>query len=375
MIDPTHDDEVEILTEAILKVLQTKKHQLEQSKFERNRWYELGANGLLGLPLPENVGGGGCSIHDSAAVFRNLGRKSADRGSVFSAAAHLFGSTIPIWLFGSDEQQRLFLPGLTSGKFIAAHAMTEEVSGSDVFGMTTTATKTEGGYVINGSKTYVTNAPNANLLVLYAVTDSSKGFFGGISAFILDKSLSRWTGSGRFDKIGLQGAEMGRLELQDTFVSTHNMLGAEGAGAGIFLQAMNWERTFLSAFHAGVTERLLELTASVIHSKPRLKTHQAVTHPLADIYVELQAALALTDQALNALHKGDKRLDLKAAVAKLYSSEVLKKASMTCLQMTGAAGFSGQNEVGAIFTDACASTLYSGSSEVLRNIISKHQGL
>ena len=168
---------------------------------------------------------------------------------------------------------------------------------------------------------------------------------------------------------------MGRVDFKDIFVPTCNMLGADGAGAGIFLRAMNWERAFLSNFHAGVLERLLELTTSVIRSKPRLKAHQAVTHPLADIYVELQAVLALNDQALHALKEGDKRLDLKATVAKLYSSEVLKKASMTCLQMTGAAGFSGQNEVGAILTDACASTLYSGPSEVLRNIISKHQGL
>jgi len=375
MIDPKYDTEVEILTEAILKVLQTKEDHLTGHESQRDRWLELGANGLLGLPFPENFGGGGFSAHDSADVFRKLGRKSADRGSVFAAAAHLLGCTVPIWLFGSGEQHQLFLPGLSSGKFVAAHAMTEEGSGSDVFGMSTTATKTKEGYMINGSKTYVTNAPSANLLVLYAVTDSSKGFYGGISAFILDRSLCSWVSSERFEKIGLLGAEMGRLDFQDTFVPACNRLGAEGAGAGIFLQAMNWERAFLSAFHVGVLERLLDLTTSFIRSKARLKTHQAVTHPLVDIYVELQAALALTDQALNALHKGDKRLDLKAAVAKLYSSEVLKKASMTCLQMTGAAGFSGQNEVGTIFTDACASTLYSGPSEVLRNIISKHQGL
>jgi len=375
MIDPKQDYKVETLTEAILKVLQTKEDLLAGPELQSDRWLDLGANGLLGLPFPENLGGGGFSVYDSAAVFRNLGRRSADRGSVFAAAAHLLGCTVPIWLFGSGEQHQAFLPGLTSGKFVAAHAITEEVSGSDVFGMSTTATKTEGGYIINGSKTYVTNAPGANLLVLYAVTDSSKGFYGGISAFILDKSLCNWACSERFEKIGLKRAEMGRLEFQDTFVSTSNMLGAEGSGAGIFLSAMNWERTFLSAFHAGVLERLLELTTSVIRSKARLKAHQAVTHPLADIYVELQAVLALTDQTLHALNENDKRLDLKATVAKLYSSEVLKRASMTCLQMTGAAGFSGQNEVGSIFTDASASTLYSGPSEVLRNIISKHQGL
>jgi hypothetical protein len=234
------------------------------------------------------------------------------------------------------------------------------------------------GFRINGAKTFVTNAPIADVALVFAVTDPQKGYYGGITAFLVDSSTPGYRIGQKFEKMGLRTSPIGELVFEDMVVPAAAVLGGVGAGAGLFVQAMEWERACLFASHVGTMERLLEKAvayARVRHqSGHAISKYQAVSHKIADMKVQLEAARLLTYKAASSLERS-RSASLDASISKLFVSESLVRTALDVIQIFGGYGFLSELEVERALRDAVGSRLYSGTSEIQRNIISGWLGL
>jgi alkylation response protein AidB-like acyl-CoA dehydrogenase len=258
------------------------------------------------------------------------------------------------------------------------HAITEPGSGSDSFAMRTRAERDGNGWRLNGTKTFVSNGPVGDVAIVFAVTDASKGFHGGITAFILEKDMAGFSSSKKFEKMGLRTSPVGELAIQDVHVPETAVLGSVGGGSTIFATAMDWERILLVASHVGAIERLLETSISYARTRSQfgqtIGKFQAVAHKIADMKAQLEAARLLTYRS--AWRLGNLRnASLDASITKLFVSESLVKAALDTVQIHGGYGFMAEYEVERALRDAVGSTIYSGTSEMQRNIIARWLGL
>jgi hypothetical protein len=346
--------------------------------FSRELWRKCGELGLQGLPVPEEYGGGGLDPLSTAIALDALGYGCHDGGLVFSICAHLLPCVVPIWKHGSEEQKRRYLPDLCNGTLVAVNAMSEPDSGSDAFAMRTRAERDGEGYRLNGTKTFSSNGPVADLAVVFAVTDQAKGYHGGISAFLVEKGTPGFRSGRKFAKLGLRSSPMGELVFEDVRVPAGAMLGAPGAGSTLFTHSMDWERTCLFATNVGAMERLLE--RSVEYARTRVQfgqaigKFQAVSHRIADMKVRLEAARLLVYKAAWELERSRNAM-LSASLAKLFVSEALVETALGAVQVLGGYGFMTEYEVERPLRDAVGSTIYSGTSEMQRNIIARWLGL
>ncbi len=349
-----------------------------EHRFERALWTKCAEMGLLGLPVPEDYGGGGTDALSTAVALEALGYACHDSGLNFSVCAHLLACVIPIWKHGTPEQKRRYLPGLCDGTLIAANAMTETESGSDSFAMRTRAIACDGGFKITGTKTFCSNAPIADVAIVYAVTDEAKGYYGGISAFIVEKDAPGLEKGQVFEKMGLRTSSIGELVLNDVFVPDENVLGRPGGGSVIFVQSMDWERACLVACHVGTMERLLEHSIEYARTRRQhgqiIGKFQAVSHRLADMKIRLEAARLLTYRAAAQL-EGSTQGSLHAAITKTFTSEALVQTALDAVHLFGGNGYMAEYDVERALRDSVASTIYSGTSEVQRNIIARWLGL
>nr|MDQ3047177.1 acyl-CoA dehydrogenase family protein [Bacteroidota bacterium] len=212
-------------------------------EFPKQLWERCGEQKLQGLCISEEHNGAGMNAVSTIIALEALGYGCHDNGLSFSICAHLLSCVVPVWKYGTAEQKKQFLPELCNGKRIAVNAMTEPSSGSDVFNMKTTAKKTAGGYIINGTKTFSSNGPVADTILLYALTDESKGFFGGITAFLIDKNTAGFSVGEKYEKMGLRTCSISELLFNDMFVNENSALGGVGGGSTVFNYSMEWERT------------------------------------------------------------------------------------------------------------------------------------
>lgn len=346
--------------------------------FSRELWQKCGEFGLQGLPVSEEFGGLGLDSLSSAIALEALGYGCRDGGLVFSLCAHLLSCVIPIWKHGTPEQRERFLPGLCNGTLVGGNATTEPGSGSDAFAMRTHAERRDNGYVLNGTKMFVSNGPVSDLLLVYAATDRSKGFYGGITAFIVEKDTPGLTASGKIEKMGIRTSPLGELALEDVFVPDEMVLGKVGSGAPFFLESMDWERTLLFAAHIGTMEYLLEQAVSYARTRTQfgqpIGKFQAVAHRIADMKVNLEAARLLAYRAAWRLDHS-RTASLDAAITKLFVSETLVRNALDALQVYGGYGYMTEYEIERALRDAVGSTIYSGTSEMQRNIIARWLGL
>ncbi len=349
-----------------------------QQIFPHDLWLKCGEMNLPGLPVPEEYGGGGLDPLSTAMALEAFGYGCHDGGLVFSICAHLLSCVVPIWKYGTEDQKRRYLPGLSNGTLIAVNAMTEPGSGSDAFSMSTRAEADGEGFRINGTKTFSSNGPVADLAVLFAVTDPGKGYHGGITAFLVEKKAHGFKSSKKFEKMGLRTSLVGELVFEDTYVPADAMLGQLGSGANIFVHSMDWERVCLFASHLGTMERLLEKSIDYARTRKQfgqpIGKFQAISHRLADMKVQLEAARLLTFKAAWELERS-RKVALDASIAKLFVSESLVKAALDTVQIFGGYGFMTEYEVERALRDAVGSTIYSGTSEMQRNIIARWLGL
>ncbi|WP_338893503.1 acyl-CoA dehydrogenase family protein [Mycetohabitans endofungorum] len=347
------------------------------STFHRDGWRRCAEFGLFSMALPEEYGGAGAPLSDLLAVMDGLGYGSEDLGLLFSLNAHLWTVALPLAIHGTPAQRSRFLPGLMDGSLIGANASTEDEAGSDVFSMRTQAVRDGDSYVLNGSKTYITNAPIADLCVLYATIDPTLGPLG-VTAFLVETTNPGLELSPPLEKMGLRTAQMGRITLKDCRVSADAVLGREGRGVKVFESAMEYERGCILATTLGAMRRRLE--ACITHTRTRrqfgqpIGKNQAISHRLADMKVNLDAACELVYR-VGRLKDAGKDVTLEAACAKLFVSETYTKFSIDALRIYGAQGYLAQTPTERGLRDAIASLLYSGTSDIQRNIIATELGL
>lgn len=346
--------------------------------FSKDLWLKCGEIGLQGLPVPQEYGGSGLDGLSTAIGLEALGHGCADGGLTFAICAHLLACVVPIWKHGSEEHKMRYLPELCNGRMIAVNAMTEPESGSDAFTMKTRAEPDGDGFIINGVKTFSSNGPVANLAVLYARTDPDKGYLGGITAFLVQEGTPGFSKGQVFKKMGLRTCLMGELVFENVRLPTTAVLGAVGGGGPIFNQSMEWERACLAAAHLGTMERLLE--EAVEYAKDRksfgkpISQYQAVSHRIADMKVRLEAARLLTYRTASLLDSS-KAVGFDAAMTKLFVSESLVESALDTVRVFGGYGVMAEYGVERALRDSVASTLYSGTNDIQRNIIARWLGL
>jgi alkylation response protein AidB-like acyl-CoA dehydrogenase len=349
-----------------------------EQHFSRELWRKCGEMGLQGLPVPEQYGGSGLDPLSSAIALDAFGYGCHDSGLVFSLCAHLLSCVVPLWQYGNEEQKQRYLPGLCDGTLIGVHAMTEPGSGSDAFALRMKAEPDRGGFRLNGTKTFISNGPIADLVIVFAMTDSLKGYYGGVTAFLVESGTAGFSVSQKFEKMGLRTSHIGELVFEDTYVPAEAVLGGVGGGSTLFTRAMDWERICLFAGHVGTIERLLE--QCITHARTRMQfgqpigKFQAIAHRIVDMKVQLEAARLLTYRAAWRLGRV-KNVSMDASIAKLFVSESLVKAALDTVQIHGGYGYMTEYQLERALRDAVGSTIYSGTSEMQRNIIARWLGL
>jgi alkylation response protein AidB-like acyl-CoA dehydrogenase len=282
----------------------------------------------------------------------------------------------PLNLFGQTQQKEEVLPLLTSGKAIAANAITELSSGSDVFTMETTARKNGDHYIINGTKSYITNAPVADFVLLYAETGAGKGFFGGITAFILPLPMAGVTLSSEINKMGLRTCSMAHIYFNEAMVPVSARIGEEGSGAMIFNQSMVIERAIMAAINLGQLERVFKHTVSYCKTRKingvPLRDLTNIAHQLADIAMHIESSKALVYTAAHAIDMNSKDAMVRSAMAKCYVSEHAVNGIKIMQEMHGAYGYTVAGDLEREYRDIFASGIYSGTNSIQKKIIAKH---
>ena len=346
--------------------------------FPRDLWNRCKDFDLLGLCVPKSFGGGGLDALSTVLALEAFGYGCHDSGLVFAIGAHLFSCVVPIWKHGTEEQKRQYLPGLSNGELIGGNASTESEAGSDIFSMSTFARADGTSFRLSGRKVFVSNGPVADVLVVTALTDEKKRSFGGLSSFIVETSTAGIKRSASHAKMGLRTAPLGDVTFDDCQVPANSLLERAGAGATIFSEFMEWERIGLCAAHVGTMERLLELMIERARQRKQfgqpIGKFQSVANAIADVKLSLETARLLAYRAARLLDQ-EKSVSLDASMVKLYTSESLVRAAATAIRVFGGLGYMTDTGVERTLRDAMASTIYSGTSDIHRNIIARWLGL
>jgi alkylation response protein AidB-like acyl-CoA dehydrogenase len=345
--------------------------------FSRPLWQRCADFGLHGLPLPEEFGGQGADILTTVLAMEGLGYGCRDQGLLFSIHAHMWAVELPILAYGSTEQKQRYLPGLCSGALIGAHGMSEPDSGSDAFRLATRAKPHGDGYVLNGTKTFVTNAPVADVFVLFATVNAEAGAWG-VTAFLLDRGTPGLTVGRPIAKMGLTTSPMAEVVLEDAFVPRSALLGAEGQGVPVFNHSMGWERSCILASTVGGMEWQLERSLAYVRERrqfgKRIGDFQLIASKIVDMKVRLETSRLLLYRAASAQASGRDGA-MEAAMAKLYIGEAAVQSALDAVQVHGGYGYTREYGMEQTLRDAIGGRLYSGTSEIQRIIIARYLGL
>ena len=349
----------------------------KRGEFSRSLWSECAKFGIQGLPIPEEFGGSAQDVMTTMLAMEALGYACLDQGLLFSLHAQMWSIEMPLLRFGTDELKRKYLPRMCDGTWIGAHGMTEPNTGSDAFALRTRAERQGDRYVLNGSKTFVTNAPVADLFIVFATVDKAKGMWG-ITAFVVEKGTKGLSVGNKLDKLGLTTSPTSEVFLEDCEVPAENILGRIGQGGPIFNHSMAWERSCIMGSTVGTMER--ELEACLEYAKNRrqfgksIGNFQLVAAKLADMKVRLETCRLLLYRAAW-LHERGEPNALEGAIAKLTISEAAVASALDAIQVHGGYGYIREYQVERHLRDNIGSRLYSGTSEIQRLIVARHLGL
>jgi acyl-CoA dehydrogenase len=371
-------DELQQLARTVREFVEARLVPLERQIEETDRipdevLREMASLGFFGLPFPEEYGGAGAGDLGYCLALEQFGRTSAAFSNVIGA--HTSIGSMSIYLGGTDDQRRRYLPDLAAGNRIAAFSLTEPSSGSDAASIQTTATFRNGCWLLNGTKIWVTNGPIADVVVVYAANDRAKGARGGITGFIVEKGFKGFSVGKVDQKMGLRGSTTGELVFDDCQVPEANVLGGEvGAGFRTALGALDVGRVSLAAGAVGSSQHLLEL--AIAHAKRRqqfgkpIAANEAIQWMLADSAVEIHAARLMVYDAAWKLDRHE-RASLDAAMVKVYASEMANRVADRALQIHGGMGYMKDSPVERAYRDARILRIYEGTSEVQRMIIAE----
>ena len=349
----------------------------EREEFPMEAWRACAKFGVQGLPVPQEYGGSGADIMTTVLMMEGLGYACPDNGLIFSLNAQMWSLELPLLEFGTSEQKQKFLPGLVAGKIIGVHAMTEPESGSDAFSLKTRATQKGDGYVLNGSKLYITNAPVADVVVVFATVKPGSGF-AGVTAFLVEKDAPGFSVGPPLGKLGLRTSPMGEIVLKDCEIQAENRLGREGAGMAIFNSSMEWERSCILASAVGAMQRQLEECVHYVRTRKQfgqpIGKFQSVSNKISDMYLRVEAA-RLMIYKVAWLKQSGKPATAEAAAAKVFTSEAWVQTCLDAIQIHGAYGYMRDSGIERDLRDSVAGTIYSGTSEIQRLIIARTLGL
>lgn len=348
-----------------------------EEKFNQEDWEKCGDFGIQGLIVPQEYGGKEEEILTSIYALEGLGYGCKDNGLTFSLNAHLWACELPIITFGTEEQKQKYLSKLCSGEFIGGHAVSEAEAGSDVYSLKTTARKQGDKYILNGSKIFVTNGPVADVILVFANVDISKGK-RGITGFLVEKDFPGFAVKRKMSKMGLRTAQMGELLLDNCEVPVANRLGKEGSGIAIFNHSMEWERGFILASAVGTMERLLKQCIKYARQRQQfgqpIGKFQVIASKIAEMKLRLETARGLLYKVGWLKHRG-KPAFMEAAMAKLHISEAWVQSCLDAMEIHGGYGYLTEFEIERELRDALGSRAYSGTSEIQRLIIAQFLGL
>jgi alkylation response protein AidB-like acyl-CoA dehydrogenase len=345
--------------------------------FWRDAWTRYAELGIQGLPIPENLGGGGADVVTTMLALEALGYACRDGGLVFSLSAHIWTSEIPLWAHGTPEQQARWLPGLCDGTYIGCHTITEPDAGSDAFAMRTSATPADGGWVLDGRKTFITNAPVADVFVVFARIGEAIGPFG-VTAFLVPAGTAGLVVEPHVQKMGLRTSPMSDVVLEGCFVPTDAVVGQPGHGADVFQTSMTWERACIMASQVGTMRRTLETCVEYARSRKQfgqpIGRFESVADKIADMKIAVEASRALVLRTGWLMDHGHDTTT-EAAVAKAFVSEASVRTHLNAVQVHGGYGYMTEFEIERDLRDAIGGTIYSGTSEIQRRIIARGLGL
>lgn len=344
----------------------------KNNNFPADMWGRLGEAGFLGITADEDVGGLAMGYQAHCVVMEELSRAS---GSIaLSYAAHSQLCVNQLQLNGSPAQKQKYLPGLIAGTQVGALAMSESGSGSDVVSMRTRATPVDGGYLLNGSKMWITNGPDANLVVVYAKTIPDGGS-KGITAFLVDTSSKGFACLRKLDKMGMRGSNTGELVFENLFVPEENILGKLHGGVRVLMEGLDLERLVLSAGPLGLMQAALDVALPFAHTRKQFGTpvghFQLVQGRMADMYTKLQASRAYTYATARAVDEQGVIRTQDCAGAILYAAERATECALDAIQILGGMGYVEEMPASRIMRDAKLYEIGAGTSEVRRMVIGR----
>ncbi len=371
-----HGETIDLLRDSVrgfaAKEIAPRAAEIDASnQFPPDLWQKLGALGLLGITVEEELGGTQMGYLAHIVAMEEISRASAAVGLSYGAHSNLCVNQLR--RNGSDEQRRKFLPRLVSGEHVGALAMSEPGAGSDVVGMRLRAERRGDRYLLNGNKMWITNGPDADVLVVYAKTDSNAGP-RGITAFVIEKGMKGFSTAQKLDKLGMRGSNTCELVFRDCEVPAANVLGREGSGVNVLMSGLDYERAVLAGGPLGIMAACLDAVIPYVHERKQfgqpIGEFQLMQGKLADMYSTFSACRAYVYAVGQALDRGETtRKDAAGAI--LYAAEKATWMAGEAIQALGGMGYINETPTGRLWRDAKLYEIGAGTSEIRRWLIGR----
>ncbi|MGI8845399.1 MAG: acyl-CoA dehydrogenase family protein [Thermoleophilaceae bacterium] len=380
-LQPPFTEEHQDLRESIARFVASELRP-HATEWEDARWFpdevfpRMAELGLLGLKYPEKLGGeGGDHLHDAVLAEELAGCGSG--GVAAGIGAHIGIATPPVFKFGTEEQKQRFLVPAIRGKRIAALGITEPDAGSDVAGIKTRAERVDGGYVVNGSKTFITNGVRADFVVT-AVKTTQEGGHSGLSFLLIERDMEGFSVSKKLEKMGWQASDTAELAFSDVFVPEDNLLGEEHKGFYLIMANFQWERLLMALGAVGSMQRVIETTVAYALERNafgrQIGHFQVIRHKIAEMALKLETGRALTYNALRLFHGGHDAIK-EVTMSKLQTQRAAFEVADDALQIFGGAGYMKEYEIERVARDLRLGPIGGGTDEVMKEILGKQLGL